>query len=349
MAEDTRTRQGPACEWRGLAATAAHTHGPDSAAGRRAPAGAGGRPGCALTFWAVTYVLPKPVAVLRYLLSGSRDSGLWRKSHTWKGCGQLWPGAGGGPHTFTLSPSTPKLKFSAGAQARPDLPPTRARPPGAAQREGSLLPLRHLGPQKQRDESALPKRTVCSRRTSAVCTLPSGAHPGPAPPTCLLRPQAVWLSPTGGGRGLGPHMVPQTHVPHEHHSHHQGRLGYTPTQQGHDMLAHCDTGSHCHPTHAQPALQPRLSRRVGGASEPRPPCPPPPCPRSGLSRAFPATPGPSAWSFCPLTTLSPALRCDKDKCTPDPQARCSASWTCSEQPRGTVPWRFHRFGERTED
>lgn len=191
MAEDTRTRQGPACERRGLAATAAHTHGPDSAAGRRAPAGAGGRPGCALTFWAVTYVLPKPVAVLRYLLSGSRDSGLWRKSHTWKGCGQLWPGAGGGPHTFTLSPSTPKLKFSAGAQARPDLPPTRARPPGAAQQEGSLLPLRHLGPQKQRDESALPKRTVCSRRTSAVCTLPSGARTlaRPHPRVCLdLRP-----------------------------------------------------------------------------------------------------------------------------------------------------------------
>lgn len=101
------------------------------------------------------------------------------------------PGAGGGPHTFTLSPSTPKLKFSAGAQARPDLPPTRARSPGAAQREGSLLPLRHLGPQKQRDESALPKRTVCSRRTSAVCTLPSGARTlaRPHPRVCLdLRP-----------------------------------------------------------------------------------------------------------------------------------------------------------------
>lgn len=182
MAEDTRTRQGPACERRGLAATAAHTHGPDSAAGRRAPAGAGGRPGCALTFWAVTYVLPKPVAVLRYLLSGSRDSGLWRKSHTWKGCGQLWPGAGGGPHTFTLSPSTPKLKFSAGAQARPDLPPTRARPPGAAQREGPSFP------------------SATSAPRSSVMSLPSQREPS-APDARLQsapspRARAPWPGPT---------------------------------------------------------------------------------------------------------------------------------------------------------
>lgn len=54
------------------------------------PAPASGRPGRGLTCWVVTYVLPKPVVALRYLLSGSSDSGLWRKSHTWKGSGQPW-------------------------------------------------------------------------------------------------------------------------------------------------------------------------------------------------------------------------------------------------------------------
>lgn len=242
------------------------------------------------------------------------------------------------PHAFTVSPLDPQIQVlsrrTGWSRAAPHSPLAKCRMLSAHAHGPWELLSGQPGPRKQRDESVLPKRTVCPK--TQVCAPHRRTRTTAGPHRVFAWTTGPVAQPTRDARGPGPHMVPQTHVLHKHHNHHQGRLGHTPTQQGHDTPAHCDTGLHCRPTHAQPALQPRLSRRggrsrCGGAEPTRWAEPPSPGPAPAAACHVPCPPHHARLLGMELLSSNhcvPALLCDK--CTPDLQARGSASRTCND-------------------